>query len=84
MGMHTYRHDTLTPYTNVHRDLAGYGSISVISAPGRLKQKDDVFKASLVYMLETLFQEEMGDLVSQSQTIHISQDIYYIIICIYV
>lgn len=83
MGMHTYRHDTLTPYTNVHRDLAGYGSISVISAPGRQKQKDDVLRASLVYMLETLFQEEVGDLVSQSQMIHISQDIYYIIICIY-
>ena len=68
MGMHTYKHDTLTPYTNMHRDLAGYGSISVISVPGRLKQKRDVLKASLVYMLEILFQKKKAgeDLVSQS------------------
>lgn len=83
MGMHTYKHDTLTPYTNMHRDLAGYGSISVISVPGRLKQKGDVLKASLVYMLETLFHEKKGggeDVVSQSQMIYISQEIY---VCVY-
>lgn len=49
---------TLTPYTHIYKDLAGYGSISVIPAPGRLKQKDDVLKASLVYMFDTLCQGE--------------------------
>lgn len=48
---------TLTPYTHIYKDLAGYGSISVIPAPGRLKKKD-VLKASLVYMLDTLCQGE--------------------------